>query len=53
MWLFIYVFTAVVMTATRELAMQIGQVCRKFTKALDLHTVQLADIAPPQCVPIC
>ena len=27
------------MTPTRELAMQIGRECRKFTKALELHVV--------------
>jgi len=31
--------TAIIMTPTRELAMQIGRECRKFTKALDLHVV--------------
>ena len=33
------VSTAIILTPTRELAMQIGRECRKFTKALDLHVV--------------
>ena len=33
------VCTAIVLTPTRELAMQIGRECRKFTRALDLHVV--------------
>ena len=37
--LWICVFLAIIMTPTRELAMQIGRECRKFTKALDLHVV--------------
>jgi len=35
----VVVVAAVIMTPTRELAMQIGRECRKFTRALDLHVV--------------
>lgn len=31
--------TAVILTPTRELAMQIGKECKKFTKALNLNVV--------------
>ena len=33
------VYVAIIMTPTRELAMQIGRECRKFTRAIDLHVV--------------
>jgi len=39
LYLCFYVFTAIILTPTRELAMQIGRECRKFTKTLDLHVV--------------
>jgi len=35
----ICLYTAIILTPTRELAMQIGRECRKFTKALELHVV--------------
>ena len=39
MCLYLCTCTAIILTPTRELAMQIGRECRKFSKALDLHVV--------------
>jgi len=36
---YVCLYAAIILTPTRELAMQIGRECRKFTKALDLHVV--------------
>jgi len=39
MGLMFFLFVAVIMSPTRELCMQIGRECRKFTKPLNLRVV--------------
>ena len=37
----VYYFAAIIMTPTRELCMQIGKECKKFTKSLGIRAVSV------------